>query len=721
MFAPVIRWLTRSWTARTIIGLVLLVAFFYWEEDWRGRRAWEACRRQLITRGEKIDWSEFLPKPVPAADNIYEATNIARWFVGRGGGALGAVINASTLDSFVQQNGIHVLAQVDVVPPNAIPNLTNIDLALFYDSLSVSLLESPSDGSWTNPAPTTPAAGPDEKIPIIILDDVPLEIAITNLIRQAGLHCEIEPKILTDLRGTGGSKSRPRTVSARWADISARKALGALLENYNLQLVYDPRSDRGMIVSANSSGRRIYTEPSTRASINGKLRSALAWVPADGRLRLLESPQMFKLMAPPVSTSLPLRIVIASEAHLNETTVGKIIGNEAAAWGLPEGCQLKAEPSTSNSFSVVLNKTYSAPDFLAWSDQFQPQLADIRSALKRPYAGMPGDYQDPISMPIPNFIALRTTAQMLGARAQCHFLLTEPEKALEDLTLMLHLKKFLQAKPEGKPMTLVAAMINVAISGLCVSVVADGLHLGVWREPELAVLQQELAEIDLLPEVAKAFQTERASVCHLLDTVTLSTLNQRIRAMSGPNARLSPQELLEDLRALLAPKGWTYQNMTAIASMEQWTLDGFDRTGRTIHPPTVDEANRNVQATMEETSAYTFVAAQVMANTVRATITMSRNEDQARMGVIACALERHKIEKGSYPNELKALIPKFVAELPRDVINGQPFRYRLNPDGNYLLYSVGWDERDEGGVVDAGSNKGKRMEEGDWVWPNSPK
>jgi hypothetical protein len=721
MFAPIIRWLIHSWTARTIIGLVLLVALFYWEEDWRGRHAWETCRRQLIARGEIVDWSEFLPKPVPAADNIYEATNIARWFVGRGGGALGGLMSASSLDYFVQQNGIHVLARVDVVQPNAIPSLTNIDLALLYDSLSVSLFQPPSDGSSTNLNPTATAAGSEEKIPIIMLDDVPLEMAITNLGRQAGLNCEIEPKLLAQMRGTGSSKSPAKNVSVRWVNISARAALNALLQNYDLQLVYDPRGSRGLITSANASGRRIYTEPSARASINDKLRSAFAWGPVDGRPRLLESPQAFELVIPPVSTSLPLKIMIVSEAHLNENTVGKVIGNDAAAWGLPEGCQVKAEPSTSNSFSIVFYKTYMAPDFLAWSDQFQPQLADIRSALKRPYASMPGDYQDPISMPIPNFIALRTVAQMLGARAQCHFLLNEPEKALEDMTLMLQLKKFLLAKPEGKPMTLVAAMINVAISGLCVSVIADGLRLGVWREPELAELQRELADIDLLPEVAKAFQAERASICHILDTVTLSTLNQRIRSFSGPPARLTPRDVLEKLGSLLAPRGWTYQNMTSIASMEQWTLDGFDRTGRTVRPRAIDEANRNVQATMEETSAYTFVAAEVMANTVRATITMSRNEDLARMGVLACALERHKIAKGSYPNELKELIPKFVAELPRDVINGQPFRYRLKPDGNYLLYSVGWDERDDGGVVDGNPGRGKRIEEGDWVWSNSAK
>jgi hypothetical protein len=36
--------------------------------------------------------------------------------------------------------------------------------------------------------------------------------------------------------------------------------------------------------------------------------------------------------------------------------------------------------------------------------------------------------------------------------------------------------------------------------------------------------------------------------------------------------------------------------------------------------------------------------------------------------------------------------------------------YRRSNGGGYLLYSIGWDEKDHGGVP------GKSKEEGDWVW-----
>jgi hypothetical protein len=53
---------------------------------------------------------------------------------------------------------------------------------------------------------------------------------------------------------------------------------------------------------------------------------------------------------------------------------------------------------------------------------------------------------------------------------------------------------------------------------------------------------------------------------------------------------------------------------------------------------------------------------------------------------------------------------------PHDIIDGQPLKYLRTADGHYAIYSVGWNEKDDGGV--AGFKKGEHdvPEEGDWVW-----
>jgi hypothetical protein len=80
---------------------------------------------------------------------------------------------------------------------------------------------------------------------------------------------------------------------------------------------------------------------------------------------------------------------------------------------------------------------------------------------------------------------------------------------------------------------------------------------------------------------------------------------------------------------------------------------------------------------------------------------------------IACALERYRLANGHFPEALAALAPRFISTLPNDVLTGEPYKYRLRDDGRFVLYSVGWDEKDDGGV------SGKALfddRQGDWVW-----
>ena len=84
---------------------------------------------------------------------------------------------------------------------------------------------------------------------------------------------------------------------------------------------------------------------------------------------------------------------------------------------------------------------------------------------------------------------------------------------------------------------------------------------------------------------------------------------------------------------------------------------------------------------------------------------------------VAIALERYRLAHGKYPETLEALMPKFIAKLPHDVINGQPLKYRRTEGRSFILYSVGWDEKDDGGkVVLTKGIKIVNSKEGDWVW-----
>ena len=64
-------------------------------------------------------------------------------------------------------------------------------------------------------------------------------------------------------------------------------------------------------------------------------------------------------------------------------------------------------------------------------------------------------------------------------------------------------------------------------------------------------------------------------------------------------------------------------------------------------------------------------------------------------------------------------MPQFIAQLPNDLITGEPYKYRRADNGQFVLYSVGWNEKDDGGTP------GERLydsRDGDWIWdyPSAP-
>jgi hypothetical protein len=81
--------------------------------------------------------------------------------------------------------------------------------------------------------------------------------------------------------------------------------------------------------------------------------------------------------------------------------------------------------------------------------------------------------------------------------------------------------------------------------------------------------------------------------------------------------------------------------------------------------------------------------------------------------VLACALERYRLANGQFPDKLDALVPSFVSQLPHDPITGEPYKYRHTDEGRFVLYSVGWNEKDDGGIPGRTDFDDK---EGDWVW-----
>lgn len=69
--------------------------------------------------------------------------------------------------------------------------------------------------------------------------------------------------------------------------------------------------------------------------------------------------------------------------------------------------------------------------------------------------------------------------------------------------------------------------------------------------------------------------------------------------------------------------------------------------------------------------------------------------------LVALAIESYRREHGAWPADLAALVPSHLPRVPLDPFDGMPMRYKApsTPDARPLLYSVGADGIDAGGLL----------------------
>ena len=100
-----------------------------------------------------------------------------------------------------------------------------------------------------------------------------------------------------------------------------------------------------------------------------------------------------------------------------------------------------------------------------------------------------------------------------------------------------------------------------------------------------------------------------------------------------------------------------------------------------------------------------------------------RVEAARKMAITAIALKRYQLKHGNYPPDLNSLVPELLSAVPLDPVDGQPLRYRRNADDSFTLYSIGENNKDDGGnpaLADDSKSKSLQWQNPnalDWVWP----
>ena len=80
-----------------------------------------------------------------------------------------------------------------------------------------------------------------------------------------------------------------------------------------------------------------------------------------------------------------------------------------------------------------------------------------------------------------------------------------------------------------------------------------------------------------------------------------------------------------------------------------------------------------------------------------------------RLARTALALEQFYLGQSTYPASLSQLVTQFLPEVELDPIAFEPLRYQHSQADQFRLYSIGWNETDDGSKFE------KEYKQGDWL------
>ena len=181
--------------------------------------------------------------------------------------------------------------------------------------------------------------------------------------------------------------------------------------------------------------------------------------------------------------------------------------------------------------------------------------------------------------------------------------------------------------------------------------------------------------------LARAFRGERVFVLagveefrkgnpgHMLSVLGLDLTAEEIRRLDWDK---TSKDLAAFCDAMVASAGKpAYENLKGGDGAMKWIgehRDGWDIVTRTLAP----------------------VAGRIWT-------TAGQGRVMADIASLRVGLERFKLAKKSYPRALAELVPDYLDRVPDDPFSGKPYGYRPEAKGDFTLWSVGADLKDDNG------------------------
>ena len=303
--------------------------------------------------------------------------------------------------------------------------------------------------------------------------------------------------------------------------------------------------------------------------------------------------------------------------------------------------------------------------------QFDGLLSDLREAAKRPGHYFPIAYENGPDTGLPHLAKFKGVAQLLQYSALAKLDRGDVDGAMGDIRLQF---RVFRASDAG--LFMISQLVHIAIGHITVDTINKCLHTGKLSDAHLQELDRLLTlDKEYLGQMERAMQVERIStgpgtIEAFINGAEFDMLNRR------------------DNPGMLIPKGWHYQDLILFDSTlkEYVSLIREAKNSGRIQQSSVEalfmkakvEATRNLHV-----FSRTLLRAQEKF-LAKAGWLMNRFAT-ARLGV---AIERHRLAKGSLPDNLDELVSTYIDAIPVHISTGNPVAWERKGSHRFRIPST---------------------------------
>ena len=371
----------------------------------------------------------------------------------------------------------------------------------------------------------------------------------------------------------------------------------------------------------------------------------------------------------------------------------------------------RALAATTDEFSIPSQPQSPAADVLLALSRYDTAIEELRQAAALPDSRFPLNYDNdpPADILLPHLAGLKRCSEMLQLRAVAELQNGQSDKALADVKLILRLMDAVRNEP-----FLISPLVRILMLKLALQPVWEGIQDHRWSDTQLAELDQALAKLDFLVDYEFSVRSEQALAMADFDYMRRT---RNLVLFFGSDGKVIPVVTEVELRFF--PSSAFYENELALARAEQqWLLPIIDVEQHSVSLEAARLAEINIKQERGHWSLNNVLACLRLPGMAKCCQKFAYAQSVADMARVACALERFRLAHGEYPEMLDAVSPRFMESVPPDVISGQPPKYHRTGDGQFVLYSVGWNGTDDGGAVfmEDHSKTYIDYDKGDWVW-----